>query len=128
MQVYGLKRLVRGLASGRQGARQGCALALTHLLPAVPRLPITQVLAVMASELEVSGQAKVRLHLHCTITLQTVPMQALTVQLLPLQVCIDGIDAVSTDALLCSAKQSSGGQSLKPYLKERHELRHTLRL
>ena len=60
MQVYGLKRLVRGLGSGRQGARQGNALALGKLLSAVPSLPVSQVLAVMSLELNTSGQAKVR--------------------------------------------------------------------
>ncbi|KAL3135482.1 hypothetical protein ABBQ38_005962 [Trebouxia sp. C0009 RCD-2024] len=58
--VYGLKRLVRGLGSGRQGARQGYALALGKLLSDVPEhtLPVDQVLKVMSSELDVSGQAK----------------------------------------------------------------------
>ena len=60
-QVYGLKRLVRGLGSGRQGARQGYALALGKLLSELPAVPSSQVLAIMASELDVSGQAKVRL-------------------------------------------------------------------
>lgn len=64
LQVYGLKRLVRGLASGRQGARQGYALALSKLLGDIPALSITEVLATMASELEVSGQAKVSFKLH----------------------------------------------------------------
>ncbi len=62
--MYGLKRLVRGLASGRQGARQGNALALSKLLADIPTLSITEVLATMASELEVSGQAKVSFKLH----------------------------------------------------------------
>ncbi|KAL3158646.1 hypothetical protein ABBQ32_011390 [Trebouxia sp. C0010 RCD-2024] len=58
--VYGVKRLVRGLGSGRQGARQGYALALGKLLSDVPdhTLPVDQVLKVMSSELDVSGQAK----------------------------------------------------------------------
>ena len=64
LQVYGLKRLVRGLASGRQGARQGNALALSKLLADIPALSINEVLATMASELEVSGQAKVSFKLH----------------------------------------------------------------
>lgn len=56
-----MKRLVRGLGSGRQGARQGYALALGKLLSDVPdhTLPVDQVLKVMSSELDVSGQAKV---------------------------------------------------------------------
>ena len=58
-QVYGLKRLVRGLGSGRQGARQGYALALGKLLLDVSAIPMSQVLKVMSSELDVSGQAKV---------------------------------------------------------------------
>ncbi len=64
LQVYGLKRLVRGLASGRQGARQGYALALSKLLGDIPALSITEVLATMASELDVSRQAKVSFKLH----------------------------------------------------------------
>lgn len=60
--MYGLKRLVRGLGSGRQGARQGYALALGKLLSDVPALPISQVLKVMSSELDVSGHAKVCMH------------------------------------------------------------------
>ena len=32
MQAYTLQRLVRGLASNRQGARQGFALALTAIV------------------------------------------------------------------------------------------------
>ena len=55
---------MRGLASGRQGARQGNALALGKLLADVPALSINEVLATMASELEVSGQAKASLKLH----------------------------------------------------------------
>ena len=62
--MYGLKRLVRGLASGRQGARQGYALALTKLLADIPALPVSEVLSVMTSELEVSGQAKVSPEMH----------------------------------------------------------------
>ena len=62
LQVYGLKRLVRGLSSGRQGARQGYALALGKLLSDVSALPMSQVLEVMSSELDVSGQAKVCMH------------------------------------------------------------------
>lgn len=61
VQVYGSKRLVRGLGSGRQGARQGYALALGKLLSDVPALPFSQVLTVMSTELDISGRAKVRL-------------------------------------------------------------------
>ena len=65
--MYGLKRLVRGLGSGRQGARQGYALALGKLLSDVPELtlPVDQVLKVISSELDVSGQAKV--HMPCYV-------------------------------------------------------------
>lgn len=55
---------MRGLGSGRQGARQGYALALGKLLSDVPALPMSQVLKVMSSELDVSGQAKVCIILH----------------------------------------------------------------
>ena len=61
LQAYVLKRLVRGLASARQGARQGYALALSKLLSDMPALSAKQVLATMAAELQVSGQAKVPL-------------------------------------------------------------------
>ena len=61
VQVYGLQRLVRGLGSGRQGARQGYALALGKLLSDVPALPVSQVLTVMSAELDVSGRAKVHM-------------------------------------------------------------------
>ena len=68
VQEYVLKRLVRGLSSARQGARQGYALALTHLLSHIPALTPEAVLAAMASELQVSSQAKVIItlsaHLH----------------------------------------------------------------
>ena len=57
-QVYGLKRLVKGLASGRQGARQGYALALTTLMTDLPTLPAAVVLDMLDEHLEVSGQAK----------------------------------------------------------------------
>ena len=67
-QVYGLKRLVKGLASGRQGARQGYALALTTLMTELPTLPAAVVLDMLDEHLEVSGQAKASFlifhHLH----------------------------------------------------------------
>lgn len=65
-QVYGLKRLVKGLASGRQGARQGYALALTTLMTELPTLPAAIVLDLLDEHLEVSGQAKASFSLfHC---------------------------------------------------------------
>lgn len=69
LQVYGLKRLVRGLASGRQGARQGYALALTTLMSEVSTLPVTMVLDMLDKTLEVSGQAKARFSPYFTLTL-----------------------------------------------------------
>ena len=50
-QAYVLKRLVRGLGSGRQGARQGFALALTALLGARPSLSPASVLELMDQHL-----------------------------------------------------------------------------
>ena len=53
-----MKRLVGGLASGRQGARQGYSLALTLLLTQLPALPAAYILDTLDKALEVSGQAK----------------------------------------------------------------------
>ena len=53
-QAYVLKRLVRGLGSGRQGARQGFALALTALLGARPSLSPASVLELMDQHLPFS--------------------------------------------------------------------------
>ena len=53
-QEYVLKRLVRGLGSGRQGARQGFALALAALLGARPSLSPASVLELMDQHLPFS--------------------------------------------------------------------------
>ncbi len=59
-QAYVLKRLVRGLGSGRQGARQGFALALTALLGARPSLSPASVLELMDQHLPFSKSMQVR--------------------------------------------------------------------
>eukprot|EP00698_Gefionella_okellyi_P019633 TRINITY_DN6047_c0_g1_i1.p1 TRINITY_DN6047_c0_g1~~TRINITY_DN6047_c0_g1_i1.p1 ORF type:complete len:1253 (-),score=340.59 TRINITY_DN6047_c0_g1_i1:55-3789(-) len=55
---YSLKRLVRGLASSRDGARQGFALALTELLVAVPSIPISSVSSLITEHLQVQANMK----------------------------------------------------------------------
>ena len=59
IQVYALERLMRGLGSGRQGARQGFALALTVLLREVPAIPTPWTLASLTTHLKVSSSMKV---------------------------------------------------------------------
>ena len=54
-----MKRLVKGLGSGRGGARQGFALALTAALQRLPELPTEAVLALMDAVLDTSGSMKV---------------------------------------------------------------------
>ena len=56
LQAYVLKRLVRGLGSGRQGARQGFALALAALLGARPSLSPASVLELMDQHLPFSKE------------------------------------------------------------------------
>lgn len=58
-QVYALERLMRGLGSGRQGARQGFALALTVLLREIPAIPTPWILASLTTHLKVSSSMKV---------------------------------------------------------------------
>lgn len=55
---YTMRRLVRGLASNRQGARQGFALALTHLVQAAAGVNTDTVLVMMESTLAVSVSMK----------------------------------------------------------------------
>jgi len=56
--TYCLKRLVRGLASSREGARQGFAMALTEVLHTFHYVPVSTVLDLMQNNLVVSGSAK----------------------------------------------------------------------
>ena len=51
---YSLRRLVRGLASSREGARQGFAATLTALLDAVPEglAPLATVLDLILNTIE----------------------------------------------------------------------------
>ncbi|KAK9827786.1 hypothetical protein WJX74_002012 [Apatococcus lobatus] len=56
--VYALERLMRGLGSGRQGARQGFALALTVLLREIPAIPTPWTLASLTTHLKVSSSMK----------------------------------------------------------------------
>lgn len=55
---YTLRRLVRGLASNRQGARQGFALAVTHMVEVTPGVTNAAVLALMDSALSISSSMK----------------------------------------------------------------------
>ncbi|KXS11653.1 hypothetical protein M427DRAFT_72754 [Gonapodya prolifera JEL478] len=52
---YTLKRLLRGLPSSREGARQGFAVALTELLVVIPFVPITYVLETLLRHTDVTG-------------------------------------------------------------------------
>lgn len=63
LQSYGMKRLVRGLGSSRQGARQGFALALTLVLGKAGErgcISAQDTATVITSVLEAAGSAKVR--------------------------------------------------------------------
>lgn len=59
MQGYTLKRLVKGLASGNAGARQGFALALTLLLKRLPGMTADDAVLLLASYLEAPSASKV---------------------------------------------------------------------
>ena len=60
LQSYALKRLARGLASSRHGARQGFALALTQLLTQIPAIETEEVLKLLSEELKTSSTMQVR--------------------------------------------------------------------
>lgn len=55
---YSVKRLVKGLASTRKGARQGFATVLTEILSEFACLSPEKVLKLIAKNLEVTGSAK----------------------------------------------------------------------
>ncbi|KAL6769432.1 hypothetical protein ACKKBG_A30985 [Auxenochlorella protothecoides x Auxenochlorella symbiontica] len=55
---YTLKRLVKGLASGNAGARQGFALALTLLLKRLPGMTADDAVLLLASYLEAPSASK----------------------------------------------------------------------
>ena len=55
---YSVKRLVKGLASTRKGARQGFATVLTEILSEFACLSPENVLKLIAKNLEVTGSAK----------------------------------------------------------------------
>ncbi|TPX35785.1 hypothetical protein SmJEL517_g01918 [Synchytrium microbalum] len=55
---YALKRLLRGLASSRQGARQGFAVALTELLTVIPHVRLSRLIELLLSVSEISGSMK----------------------------------------------------------------------
>ena len=63
MQLYSLKRLVRGLGSGRQAARQGFALSLTLLLSSIPTITSQGLLDLIDHHLAASKSKKVSLFL-----------------------------------------------------------------
>jgi hypothetical protein len=54
---YALKRLSRGLASSRAGARQGFALALTEILASMPIVQTEDVLAIVEDQVKLSAKA-----------------------------------------------------------------------
>ncbi len=58
-QVYALKRLVRGLGSGHDAARQGFGLALSAALVKVPEIESLPALDMLDAALEVSKSTKV---------------------------------------------------------------------
>jgi hypothetical protein len=62
-QAYALKRLARGLASGRGAARQGFALALAGALAALPTVPVRAVLDLLEAVLGAPASAKARVRL-----------------------------------------------------------------
>ncbi|KAJ3352259.1 DNA-directed DNA polymerase, partial [Kappamyces sp. JEL0680] len=53
---YALKRLLRGLSSSRDGARQGFSVALTELLTLIPMLPTALVLELLHDISEKNGK------------------------------------------------------------------------
>lgn len=55
---YGLKRLVKGLASSRKGARQGFATILTEIINMFDCVSIKSVLQLMKENLQVTGSTK----------------------------------------------------------------------
>lgn len=55
---YSVKRLVKGLASSRKGARQGFATVLTEVLYKFDSLSPETVLKLIAENLEVTGSSK----------------------------------------------------------------------
>ena len=55
---YALKRLVRGLGSSRESARQGFVTCLTSLLVAAPAVPTATVIALIDEHTRVTGSLK----------------------------------------------------------------------
>ncbi|TPX37827.1 hypothetical protein SeMB42_g06860 [Synchytrium endobioticum] len=55
---YALKRLLRGLASSRAGARQGFSVALTELLTIIPELRLSHLMHLLLTSIEVTGSMK----------------------------------------------------------------------
>lgn len=63
-QIYSLRRLVRGLASSHDAARQGFAVALTAALIEVPAIESLPALDMLDAALEVTKSMKVQTS-HC---------------------------------------------------------------
>jgi len=55
---YAIKRLVRGLSSSTEAARQGFAACLAEMLAALPHVPLTLVKEHMVASTEVTGSVK----------------------------------------------------------------------
>ena len=60
LQAYALKRLVRGLGSGHDAARQGFGLALSAALAKVPEIESLPALDMLDAALEVGKSTKVK--------------------------------------------------------------------
>ncbi|KAJ1796888.1 DNA-directed DNA polymerase, partial [Coemansia sp. RSA 2523] len=56
--TYGIKRLIKGLASPRDGARQGYSIALSELLARVPCISVKLVLDLLWRSTEATKQMK----------------------------------------------------------------------
>ena len=68
MQAYVLKRLVSGLGSSRQAARQGFALALTLVLQHNASLSPKAACEALEAALDISGSKKACLHIQTICT------------------------------------------------------------
>ena len=56
--VYAVKRLIRGLASSRDGARQGFSTALAELMRCVPAVTPAEIMKLVDKYINVTNSAK----------------------------------------------------------------------
>ena len=66
LQVYAMKRLLRGLGSSHDAARQGFGLALSAALAKVPEVESLPALDMLDEALQVSKSTKVSRHQMCS--------------------------------------------------------------